>query len=58
MPNKRQNSNYYKKSAKTDRGIQIDLLIDRNGKVINLWIRHKNNYSATCLLLGQREKKR
>jgi uncharacterized protein len=31
-----QNSNYYKKATKTENGIQIDLLIDRNDKVINL----------------------
>jgi uncharacterized protein len=31
-----QNSNYYKKTTKTDKGIQIDLLIDRNDKVINV----------------------
>jgi uncharacterized protein len=31
-----QTSNYYKKGTKTESGIQIDLLIDRNDKVINL----------------------
>ncbi len=31
-----QASNYYKKGTKTENGIQIDLLIDRNDKVINL----------------------
>jgi uncharacterized protein len=31
-----QSSNYYKKGTKTENGIQIDLLIDRNDKVINL----------------------
>ena len=31
-----QTSNYYKKGTKTESGIQVDLLIDRNDKVINL----------------------
>lgn len=31
-----QTSSYYKKASKTNSGIQIDLLIDRNDKVINL----------------------
>jgi uncharacterized protein len=31
-----QTSNYYKKGTKADVGIQVDLLIDRNDKVINL----------------------
>ena len=31
-----QTSNYYKKGVKDENGVQIDLLIDRNDKVINL----------------------